>query len=146
MRMHRPYTHEYDDIITLPHHVSAVRKRMSMRERAAQFAPFSALTGYEAVIEETGRLTELQTELDESRKLVLDNRLQQLLRQIDIRPEVSITWFVPDPRKSGGAYQTHTGRLQKIDAFAGLLRFEDHTCIPIEQITEIDSPFLPTDL
>jgi len=137
-----PPTHEYDDIIDLPHHVSPTRKRMSMRERAAQFSPFAALTGYEAVIEETARLTDVERELDESRKAVLDMQLQQLRSLLAHRPEAAITWFCPDTRKSGGAYLTHSGRICKIDPLAGTVCFEDHTVISIEQITEIDSPTL----
>ena len=142
--MFNPYppTHEYDDIIDLPHHVSPTRKRMSMRERAAQFSPFAALTGYEAVIEETARLTDVERELDESRKTVLDMQLQQLRSLLAHRPDATITWFCPDTRKSGGAYLTHSGRICKIDPLAGTIRFEDQTVVPIEQITEIDSPVL----
>ena len=138
-----PPTHAYDDIIDLPHHVSPTRKRMSMRDRAAQFSPFAALTGYEAVIEETGRLTEVETELDESRKLVLNDHLQVLQDQISQHPEVTVSWFCPDNRKQGGTYQTYTGSLRRIDPLAGILRFDDHTTIPIDRITEIESPVLP---
>ena len=142
MYVPHPPTHAYDDIIDLPRPVSKLHKPRSMRNRAAQFSPFSALTGYEAVIEETGRLTEPETELDEQRKADLDTCLQLLLAHISERPQATITWFQPDARKSGGAYLTHRGSLYKIDPVAGLLFFEDHTVLSIGQITDIDSPLL----
>ena len=134
---HTP-THEYDDIIDLPHHVSPTRKPMSMHDRAAQFAPFSALTGYDAVIEETERVTEQQNELDDDRKAILDNRLQALLAHIHTHPCVTVTWFRPDDRKSGGARLTHTACLQKIDPYARLLLFEDGTVVPMDRLLELE--------
>ena len=133
-------SHLYDDIIQLPHPVFHDRKRMSMTERAAQFAPFAALTGYEAVIEETARLTEVETELDESRKLQLDECLQLLRAQINTCPEAVITWYRPDERKSGGSYLQHSGQLAKIDPHRRMVHYKDGTIIPIDQIREIESP------
>ena len=91
---------------------------MSMIERAAQFAPFAALTGYDAAIKETARLTGQRTELDETEKLALDQKLQQLLTLLPLRPIVRITYFVADDRKEGGEYVTMEGSLQKIDFYS----------------------------
>ena len=146
--MNTPHTpsHLYDDIIQLPHPVFGDRKRMSMTERAAQFAPFAALTGYEAIIEETARLTEAETELDESQKLQLDLRLQLLHTQIGTHPEATITWYRPDERKSGGSYQKHSGRLVQIDPHLRVVRYGDGTILPIDQIREIESALFSFDL
>ena len=138
--------HRYDDIITLPHPISKKHPRMSIENRAAQFSPFSALTGYEAVIEETGRLTEPEVELDEQRKADLDNRLQLILHQLSNRPTITVTWFCPDERKSGGAYLTHTGILYRIDPYTQQLRFEDGTRVSIDTITEIEMADASVDI
>ena len=105
--------HRYDDIIDLPHHVSATRTRMSMIERAAQFSPFAALTGYDAAIKETWRLTDQRIELSEECRAALDRKQMLLLDHIGDRPEISITYFVPDERKNGGTYVTVTGKVKK---------------------------------
>ncbi|MBR5284455.1 MAG: hypothetical protein IKU27_05355 [Clostridia bacterium] len=139
-------THAYDDIIDLPRPVSRTHKPMSMHNRAAQFSPFSALTGYEAVIEETGRLTEPEVELDEQHKADLNDRLQMILHLLSSRPPITVTWFCPDERKSGGAYLTHTGILHKIDPYTHQLRFEDGTRISIDTITEIEMEDAPSDI
>ena len=89
-------TGDYNDIIYLPHHVSPTRPQMSMRDRAAQFSPFAALTGYDAAIRETARLTQEKVELDEQELAVLDRKFQLLLEQLGRCPQVTITWFVPD--------------------------------------------------
>ena len=112
------HTDNYEDILHLPHHVSPTRAKMSMIERAAQFAPFAALTGYDAAIKETARLTGQRTELDETEKLALDQKLQQLLTLLPLRPIVRITYFVADDRKEGGEYVTTEGSLQKIDFYS----------------------------
>ena len=93
----------YDDIIDLPHHVSSTRPRMPMIDRAAQFQPFRALTGYEDAVRETARLTDRRIELTEEEKARLDAALQRLMDSISSRPQVSVTWFQPDKRKAGGA-------------------------------------------
>ena len=102
---------KYDDIINLPHHVSATRPRMSMIDRAAQFSPFAALTGYDAAIKETGRLTDRRIELTEDSRAAMDRKQQLLVENLADHPEVSVTYFVPDERKAGGAYITVTGRV-----------------------------------
>ena len=127
----------YDDIIDLPHHVSASRHRMSMVERAAQFQPFRALTGYEDAVQETARLTDERVELTEDEKSLLDTKLQELVDGIDSHPKVTLTWFQPDKRKTGGAYITTTGQLKKIDDHAGALILMDGARIVIENIVDI---------
>ena len=128
---------KYDDIINLPHHVSASRHRMSMQERAAQFQPFRALTGYEDAVHETARLTDERVELTEDEKALLDAKLQELADRIDRHPLVTLTYFQPDKRKTGGAYVTTTGQLKKIDDYAGVLLLMGGERIVIEDILDI---------
>lgn len=130
---------KYADIINLPHHVSTTRPRMSMVDRAAQFSPFAALTGYDAAVKETARLTNERIELTDENKAMLDGKLQMILEQLPQRPEVTITYFVPDRKKTGGAYISVTGVVRKIDEYAQSIVLEDGTEIPIEQIYEIES-------
>ena len=131
--------HQYDDIINLPHHVSATRPRMSMIDRAAQFSPFQALTGYGAAIQETGRLTDQRIELTEDFRAVLDRKQQLLVENLADHPEVSVTYFVPDERKAGGAYVTVTGRVKKVDDYQRLLLLTDGTKIPLDEILDMES-------
>lgn len=128
---------KYDDIINLPHHVSSTRPRMPMIDRAAQFQPFRALTGYEDAVRETARLTDRRMELTEEEKARLDAALQRLMDSISSRPQVSVTWFQPDKRKAGGAYVTTTGRLKKIDNLEGVLILLGGERIVIEDILDI---------
>ena len=128
---------KYDDIIDLPHHISATRPRMPMDDRAAQFMPFRALTGYEDAVHETARLTEERVELTEDEKAVLDGKLQRLTDRLDSHPQVTLTWFQPDKKKAGGAYITTTGQLKKIDDFAGVLILLSGERIFIEDILDI---------
>ena len=104
---------QYDDIINLPHHVSKTRPQMSMVDRAAQFSPFAALTGYDAAIKETGRLTDEKVNLSEEEKEALDRKQQILMEWLGDHPALTITFFVPDEKKSGGAYMTKSGNLKK---------------------------------
>ena len=127
----------YDDIINLPHHVSANRHHMSMLERAAQFQPFRALTGYEDAVQETARLTEDRIELTEDEKSLLDAKLQKLADDIASHPLATITWFQPDKKKTGGEYITTTGQLKKIDDFEGALVLLGGERIVIEDILDI---------
>ena len=131
--------HKYDDIIGLPHHVSATRPRISMIDRAAQFSPFQALTGYGAAIQETGRLTDRKIELSEDERIVLDMKQQILLDNIRECPDVSITYFIPDERKAGGSYVTVTGNVKKIDDYQRLLILTDRAQIPLDEIVDIES-------
>ena len=130
-------TGAYDDIIHLPHHRSTRHSHMSIHDRAAQFSPFAALTGFDAAIEETGRLTDAQMELEEYGQAVLDRKLTQLLSQQKEEPEVSITYFCPDQKKSGGSYQEITGRIRKIDLYRKRITMADGCEIPLEAIADI---------
>jgi hypothetical protein len=128
---------EYDDIINLPHHVSATRPHMPISDRAAQFSPFAALTGYDAVIRETARRTDEKIELDEDAKDELNARINQIQARIGESPEISVIYFIPDAKKAGGRYATVAGAVQKIDEFGGILVMRDKTRIPIGDILEI---------
>lgn len=127
----------YEDIIYLSHHVSTKRPQMSLHDRAAQFAPFAALTGHEEAVKETARLTDNRIELDENEIQLLDQKLQYLEAQSEA-PVVEITYFLPDQRKSGGEYIEVQGRLKRIDPYSHSLRMEDGTEIPITDILKID--------
>lgn len=129
--------HLYDDIINLPHPTSPKHPRMSAIDRAAQFSPFAALTGYEAAIQETARLTDRRIELDESAKTVLDEKLRLLADAIETRPEASITYFLPDAKKAGGEYVTATGRMKKIDNYERVIVMMNGKKIPLEDILDI---------
>ena len=128
---------KYDDIIDLPHHVSATRPHMPMLDRAAQFMPFRALTGYESAGQETARMTDEKVELTEDEKAILDMRLQKLADEIGSQPKVTVTYFQPDKKKAGGAYLTVTGQLKKMDAYEGALILMGGERILIEDILEI---------
>ena len=128
---------KYDDIINLPHHISKKHPRLSIEQRAAQFAPFAALTGYGDAIKETTRLTEDRIELNEEEKENLDKKLQELKSKISTNPQVTITYFVPDIKKSGGEYITKIGNLKKIDEYKKILILEDKTIIHLKEIIEI---------
>ena len=128
----------YNEIINLPHHVSKTRPQMPMSDRAAQFAPFAALTGYDAAIKETGRLTDERIELDEEALTALDLKYQLLMEALDEAPKVTITYFQPDERKAGGAYVTATGAVIKVDDFERLITMQDGTKIPMDDILSID--------
>ena len=128
----------YADIIDLPHHTSGTRPRMSRSARAAQFAPFAALTGYSDVIEESGRYTSERRELSESSTEELNRKLLALAEVIERMPEITVTYFVPDSKKSGGAYIKRRGRLKKIDEFKRCLVMQDKSLIPIDDIFEIE--------
>ena len=130
---------QYEDIINLPHHVSPTRPQMPMSDRAAQFAPFAALTGYDAAIKETGRLTDEKIELDEEALTALDIRYQLLIDALDDQPEVTITFFQADERKEGGAYLTVTGTVKKIDTYERLITMQDGAKIPMDDILNIKS-------
>ena len=137
-------TGPYDDIINLLHPTSARHPRMPAADRAAQFSPFAALTGYEATIRETARLTERRVELDEDTKAELDRRLRLIDEHLAERPEVRITYFLADGKKEGGSYQTATGFIKKIDNFQRVVVLTDGTQIPIDDIYEVESEVLPT--
>lgn len=128
----------YDDIIDLPHHVSETHPPMSRVDRAAQFSPFAALTGYDAAVRETARVTERRIELDEGVKAELNARLNCILEHLSEHPQVSITYFVPDEKKSGGAYRTVTGAVRKLDSFAKTLTLVDGTVVSMEEMVHVE--------
>ena len=128
----------YDDIINLPHHVSKTRQRMSMLDRAAQFSPFAALTGYDATIKETGRLTDEKIELDEGALTILNMKFQTLIDNLKEQPDVSITYFKPDIRKTGGSYETVTGVIKKINDFERTIVFKDETVVLMDNVVNIE--------
>ncbi len=130
-------TNKYDDIINLPHHVSKKHPQMSIEARAAQFAPFAALTGHSDAIKETARLTNKRMEIDEEIKTIIDNKLQIIQEQIPSKLEVCITYFVPDKKKNGGDYVTVSGNVKKIDRYNQTIIFADGTTIPINEIVEL---------
>lgn len=133
---------QYNDIIALPHHISKKYPRMSTLDRAAQFSPFAALTGYEDAIEETGRLTDSKLELGEYDTALLDQKYRQLSEAASSRPQVTITTFVPDERKAGGAYISVSGRLKKIDFYSQTIILTDGTTLSMADITAIESDVL----
>ena len=128
---------QYDDIINLPHHVSSTHPHMSMHDRAAQFMPFRALTGYEDAVQETARLTDERVELTEDEKSILDRKLQELADRVADHPQVTLTYFQLDNKKAGGAYVSVTGQLRKINDFEGVLILMDGKRILIEDILDI---------
>ncbi len=129
---------KYDDIINLPHKQSAKRPHMSLLDRAAQFAPFAALTGYDDAVKETARLTDERIEMSEENLNVLNMKYQILVDRLDEEHEVSFTYFVPDGAKSGGAYVTKQGIVKKVDNFERLITLCDGTRIPMDDILTID--------
>ncbi|MBM6722521.1 hypothetical protein [Pseudoflavonifractor phocaeensis] len=129
----------YDDIINLPHHVSRTRPQMPRADRAAQFAPFSALVGYGAALVETARLTDRRIELEEDDRAAMDRKQQKLMERIGERPEVAVTWFVPDARKEGGQYITTVGRLKRIDEVRRVMVLVDRTEIPLDDVLDIEA-------
>ena len=129
---------KYDDIINLPHHISKKHKQMTLEARAAQFAPFAALTGYGDEIKETARLTNKRIDLDEESKSILDNKIQIILKQILRRPIVSITYFIPDLKKDGGKYITVSGIIKRIDKYKQVIILENQIEIPINEIIDIN--------
>lgn len=128
----------YEDIINLPHHVSAKRAPMSMLDRAAQFAPFAALTGHDAVIRETARQVDQPIELTESRREELNRQLQMLSDRIEENPKAAITHYIPDPHKSGGAYVITTACIKKIDEYARALILTDGSGIDVDTVIQIE--------
>lgn len=132
-------TDSYEDIIHLPHHVSKTRPQMPIADRAAQFSPFAALTGYAAAIEETGRLTDDRIDFGEEVLSELDRKCRLLLSHLDQRPKVHFTYFKPDDRKSGGAYVKTSGIVKKLLEEEAALLLQDGTKIPIYDITDMES-------
>ncbi len=136
----------YDDIINLPHHVSPTRPNLSAIDRAAQFSPFAALTGYDTAIKETARLTGERVKLDEYMKAALSDRLQIIADRIKEHREIIITYFQPDAKKNGGTYVTAISTARKIDESERVVVMTDGTSIPIDEIISIDGQIFETML
>lgn len=148
MKAQDPVYFPYEDLVDLPHPVSKIHPPMARMDRAAQFNPFAALTGYEEEIEEAARLTEEKIVLGEDEKRFLDKQLQYLLTQIQRQPLIEVLYFVKDEKKVGGAYMMKKGRLKKIDSYQKHIIFTDGTRIAFADLRQLDSDLLPfsTDL
>ena len=133
--------HRYDDIIRLPHHVSCAHPPMPVAERAAQFSPFAALTGFEDAIREGGRLTESRIELGEDARSLLDEKLERIKRlqeRSEALPEATITYFQPDEKKDGGAYVTVTGQVKKVDEYQRVVVLQEGERIALGEIVGME--------
>lgn len=128
----------YDDIIHIKHHVSIKHPAMTAVNRAAQFSPFAALTGYDKAIQETARRTDERIEMDDCSTNDLCDRLQIIAAQMTQQPEIEITYFQPDRLKSGGAYVTAASAAKKIDEYRRIVIMTDGTEIPLDDIVSIE--------
>ena len=126
--------HRYDDIIDLPHHEPTTRPRMAMENRAAQFSPFAALTGYDDATREEARLIDMKQELSEDMKDMIDAKLAVIEQHIKEQPEISVTYFQPDEKKTGGRYTTVSGNVKKLDGVEHVIIMADGTKIPIGDV------------
>ena len=133
---------KYDGIIDLPHHVSPKRSPMTRVNRAAQFSPFAALTGYEDAVSETARLTDAKIELTEESRAELDRKQQKLAEMLHEHPTVTVTYFLPDSKKCGGSYQTVTAPLRGVDSVERLLRLGNGNSISLDDILDLQSDVL----
>lgn len=130
--------HKYDDMINMPHHVSKKHPQMPLADRAAQFSPFAALTGYEAAIAETARVTEERVELSDTSREALDMKLQLLRERLSEKPVVEIMYFVPDERKQGGSYVAVTGIVKKIDEYEHRIVMENGVRVEMGDLVGIE--------
>ena len=137
MREDNKDKHQYDDIINLQRHVSNNHVHMSILDRAAQFSPFAALTGFEGAIKETARLTDHRIELDEAEKTILDEKLRIIQEQLSKHQEIEFVFFRPDEMKAGGNYICMRGTVKKIEGYERTVVMQDGTRIPIEEIVDI---------
>lgn len=130
--------HKYDDIINLEHHVSTKHSRMSLENRSAQFAPFSALTGYEEAVTEEARVTESRIAIDEEAKIEVNEKLNYIMKNLDKNIIVSVTYFEKDKKKQGGRYKTIKGIIKKIDDFRKTIEMQTGEIIKIEELKKIE--------
>ena len=130
--------HKYDDIINLEHHVSTKHSRMSLENRSAQFAPFSALTGYEEAVKEEARVTESRIDIDEEAKIEVNEKLNYIIKHLDKNIIVSVTYFEKDKKKQGGSYKTIKGIIKKIDDFRKTIEMQTGEIIKIEELKKIE--------
>lgn len=128
---------KYEDIINLPHHVSKKHPKMSLEGRSAQFAPFAALNGYDELIKETARDTNQRIEINEEQKSIINEKLLLIKEQLHTKPNIIVTYFIPDSKKDGGEYITITGKIIKIDEYKQRLILDNKIEIPISEIIEI---------
>lgn len=128
-----------DDLIHYDYHGSTTHKHMDIKDRAAQFAPFAALVGYDQMIDESNRYTDGTTILADDKANALDHIISLLIACIDTQPSVTITHFIHDPYKDGGRYETLNGQLQKIDTDRGCMIMVDGTTIDLSTIIDIQS-------
>ena len=129
----------YEDIVNLPPHISKRYPQPSMMDRAARFAPFAAITGYEEMVLEEARVTEERVDLDEGALSLLNEKLNMIRELLDEEPEVTITYFEPDKKKSGGSYVSVTGTVKRIDEYEYSVLMNDSKQIPIGEIYDIQS-------
>lgn len=127
----------YNDIVNLSHHVSQKHIQMSIEERAAQFAPFAALTGFSEEIKEAERLTNERKAIDENLREKLDRKLQIIKNILHINPLVTFTYFVNDLKKEGGDYITVTEKVKRINNYKKVIVLENNIEIPISEIIDI---------
>lgn len=130
--------HKYDDIINLEHHVSTKHSKMSLENRSAQFAPFSALTGYEEAVTEEARITESRIDIDEEAKIEVNEKLNYIMKHLDKNIIVSVTYFEKDKKKQGGSYKTIKGIIKKIDDFRKTIEMQTGEIIKIEELKKIE--------
>lgn len=130
--------HKYDDIINLEHHVSTKHPRMRLENRSAQFAPFSALTGYEEAVTEEARVTESRIAIDEEAKIEVNEKLNYIMKNLDKNIIVSVTYFEKDKKKQGGRYKTIKGIIKKIDDFRKTIEMQTGEIIKIEELKKIE--------
>ena len=134
----------YEDIVNLPPHISKRHPQPTMMDRAARFAPFAAITGYEEMVLEEARVTEERIDLDEGALSHLNEKLNMIQEFLDEEPEVTITYFEPDKKKSGGAYVSITGTVKRIDEYEHLVLMTDGKKIKIEEIYNIQGDLFYT--
>lgn len=132
-------TQKHEDILYLPHHQSETHPHMSLYDRAAQFSPFAALTGHEAAIQETQRLTEQEMQLDENVLEKLNEKWQWIEAHLSQQPEITFTCFIPDEKKEGGSYRKVTGHVKKIDWYEKRIVLAEAGALEIDHIVEMDS-------
>lgn len=136
--------HDYDDIINLPRHVSKTHPHMSLADRAAQFSPFAALTGYEEAIKEAGRIVDEKIELSEEEKEEINRQLNYLNEHKKDNIQITITYFLKDMKKNGGSYRQITSNLKRLDEIEKTILLADNTTLRIDDIRKIQSPLFDT--
>lgn len=130
---------KYDDMIDLPRPISMKHRPMPMSDRAAQFAPFAALSGYEDAIGEAARLTDEQLSLGEDEQSELNEKLRLLIANAEAHPEVTVTYFQPDRKKKGGSYVSKTGAFKRVHADVQMIEFTDGTRIALSSILDMEA-------